>query len=72
MALSFLFWLRWCDYIRINWRKIDADIFHLVARVRKEERQSGSFAYAVKKFMTHTLPLMTGFAVAFKKAFEGH
>ena len=31
-ASTFLGLLSYCNYISINWRKIDADIFHLMAK----------------------------------------
>ena len=34
-ATTFLAFLSWCDYIKINWKKIDADVFHLVAKATK-------------------------------------
>ena len=55
------------DYIKINWKKIDADIFHMVARAK--EGGEKSFMSKIKKQITHTLPLMGGFMGAFYYSF---
>ena len=70
ISACFLGWLHWTNYITINFKKIDADIFHLVAKVSKQEE--GGFMRNIKKFITHTLPLMSGFTAAFYHAFENH
>ena len=69
IAGIFLGWLHWCDYIKINFRKIDADILHLVAKANKSDEQGG-FVRNIKKFFVHTLPLCTGFTAAFYYALE--
>ena len=66
-ATTFLIGLNYMDYIKINWKKIDADIFHLVARAKNDE--FGLFS-KMKKFMIHTVPLITGFAGGFQYGFE--
>ena len=35
-ASLFLTVLSFCDYIKINWKKIDADIFHIIAKSEKK------------------------------------
>ena len=71
ISTVFLGWLHYCEYIKINFKKIDADIFHLVAKVAKDDE--GGIVRNIKKFITHSLPLMGGFAAAFYSAFyEGH
>ena len=66
LAFSFLGWLAWCQYISINWRKIDADVFNLVAKANDPKT---GFVDKTKKLITHHLPLWGGFMAAFKYAF---
>lgn len=67
MASSFLAWLHWADYITINFRKIDTDIFHLVSKVQDSEQRG--YLRDFKKMVTHVLPLVGGFTVSFWYAF---
>ena len=66
MGASFLAFLGYCDYITVNWKKIDGDIFHFVAKTRKDKTFSG----LINKFFTHTLPIGGSFIFAFKYGFE--
>ena len=66
-ATTFIGLLSYMDYVTINWRRIDADLFHLVTRAKKDEL--GLFG-KMKKFMIHTVPLMTGFVGGFQYGFE--
>ena len=61
-GVTFLGGLSYMNYITFNWKKIDADIFHIVARAQKDEY---GFFKRMKKFATHTLPLIAGFAGGF-------
>ena len=70
IATVFLGWLHWTNYITINFKKIDADVFHLIAKVQKNE-QMGTFRN-LKKMITHVLPLLGGFSASFWAAFDGH
>ena len=67
VATTFLAWLHWCKYIKINFRKIDADIFHLVAVAVKPDENG--FVQNIKKLLVHWMPLMGGFSAAFYGAF---
>ena len=68
IAVSFLAWVNYAKYITINWRKIDSDIFHSVAKSRK--RGDTSAWARLHKFITHTVPLMTGASAAFYYGFK--
>ena len=64
---SLLGWLHWTQYITINFKKIDADIFHLVA---KAQDPNNTWVKSMKKMITHYLPLMGGFSSSFYYAFK--
>ena len=68
LGLSFISWLTYVKYITINWKQIDADIFHFVAKRRLEGE--GSMKRYAKKFFSHIVPLGAGFVYWFKYAFE--
>ena len=68
IAITFLGWLNYAEYIKINWRKIDADIFWLVAKAR--EGGETSLWAKVQKFITHTLPLVASASGAFYYGFK--
>ena len=70
ISFSLLGFLHYAQYITINFKKIDADIFHLFAKAMKNEE--GGFMRNIKKFMLHTVPMMTGFSAAFYHAWENH
>ena len=67
MAGSFLGILSYLDYIKINWKKIDADIFHFFTKAK--DGKIGAFEW-IKKQLFHTLPLMGGFSASFYYAFQ--
>ena len=52
----------------INYQKIDADIFHLVAKAK--EGGENSLENRVKKFITHALPLVGSGVSAFYYGFK--
>ena len=60
-------WLQWCQYIKINWRKIDADIFHFVT---KAQDPNNTMTKYIKKMISHYLPLLGGFSSAFYYGFK--
>ena len=67
MAGSFLAWLSWCEYISINWTKIDCDITHFVA---KSLHKNKDLMYRINRIITHTIPLIAGFSASFYYGFK--
>ena len=67
LTTCLLGWLSWCQYIKINWRKIDSDIFHFVSQAQDP---NNSVTKYVKKMISHYMPLMGGFSGAFYYAFK--
>ena len=63
---TLLAWLSYCNYITINWKKLDSDIFHIVAKAKNDR----NFKQMFSKFFTHTLPLLGTFVYGFKWGFE--
>ena len=68
LVILLLKWLEWCNYVTINYLKIDADIFHLVAKAK--EGGENSLENKVKKFVTHALPLVGSGISAFYYGFK--
>ena len=68
LAVLFLAWLNYMKYISVHWRRIDADIFWLVAKAREGGEESTQAK--VKKFVTHYLPLTAAFTAAFYYGFK--
>ena len=68
LAMSLLGFLHYADYIKINWRKIDADIFWLVAKAREGGQES--LYTRAQKFVTHWLPLVSSISGAFYYGFK--
>ena len=58
------------QWISINWKVIDKDLFGLYVRAKTAAKDSGYFQ-RLKRIMMRTLPLMVGFGTGFKLAFTG-
>ena len=67
-CIVFLAWLQYAGYITIHFKKIDADIFWLIAKAR--EGGETSMESKMKKFVTHYLPLTASFTGAFYYGFK--
>ena len=68
LSASIIAWLHWTQYITINFKKIDSDITHLVAKAKEEDFKKKF--YNLKKLVMHWAPLLGGFGAAFWHAFE--
>eukprot|EP00347_Sterkiella_histriomuscorum_P007680 403347985 len=55
------------DYITINWKKIDHDVFYLVFKTNSSE---SGFVKFIKRTFTHVLPLISGFGAGFYFAWK--